>query len=278
MISLSNTDISKIIQLSNDSAEDSNLGFFSKPFRINYNNQELILKRYVSLTNEKILLRILENHDLYIHEMRKIGIKIPPTFATLYSENKYKSIVIVQKAYPKELLFRTVFEQADSDKLHLLIKKIYDQVFLFWNNKKNLDIGFHPTFRNFCYIDDQLIYFDTFPPMLMNKKEINKIIIQMSPFGKLIKPLIPLNTMNLVSDEYYDLAKMFTGITGSACRLRTDEKHHLLNFSKEYIGNLNLNTENKTKILQKLNEPPKLSVLWTTVRKLSGNVGKPNIK
>jgi len=84
--------------------------------------------------------------------------------------------------------------------------------------------------------------------------------------------------INKVTDEYYHLDKMFTGIPGSCCRLRPDDAGKILQFSRDYVkSSAGLSAPEKESILALLNKPPQLPRIWILIRKLSGNVGKPNI-
>ena len=139
-------------------------------------------------------------------------------------------------------------------------------------------IGFHPTLRNYALRDGSLFYFDTFPPMLMNQRELNRIILRMSPYGSLFKIFFPLTWINLVSNEYYNFDKMFTSIAGSCCRLRPENANAILAFSIEFINSTSCTIAEKQKITRMLKSPPDLPALWIFIRRLSGNVGKPNIK
>lgn len=100
----------------------------------------------------------------------------------------------------------------------------------------------------------------------------------MSPFGKVFKKFIPLNLMDIVSNEYYDLKKMFTGIVGSCCRLRPENAAAVLAYSREYISNTSCSAQEKLNIIEALQSPPNLPGFWTFFRRVSGNVGKPNVK
>ena len=100
----------------------------------------------------------------------------------------------------------------------------------------------------------------------------------MSPFGGVIKSFIPLFLINKVSDEYYHLNRMFTGVVGSYCRLRPADAPYILSFSREYVTTADsLSESEKKNILKLLMNPPKLSAIWILIRKLSGNTGNPNI-
>lgn len=279
MPELSQSDTELILSDLNVSKNDSNLGYFSKPFRVNYKNQELIIKKYLPVSDDKIVKAILENHDSYISELKAIGIKIPETLIREVKTKNHSQIIIIQEAFLKEELLRNRVETSPEEDLTELCKFIFDETIKFVNNRRDpLGIGFHPTLRNFALRDGVLYYFDSFPPMLMNQRELNKVIIRMSPFGQIFRKIIPLKLINLVSDEYYSFEKMFTGIAGSFCRLRPESNDVILAFSREYIERSNCSSQEKQNILKNLNKPPDLPLFWTFFRRISGNVGKPNVK
>jgi hypothetical protein len=279
MLVISQSDIDLILAESVTERADSNLGFFSKPFRINYKDRQVILKKYLPVRNWKLISSIIKNHESYISELKKLGIKVPDTIITTLKTEKKFQINIIQEAFPKSDLLRNMIEKSSHEELLNLCKKILDEAMIFWTNKnKSADIGFHPTLRNFAMHGSDLFYFDTFPPMLMKQWELNNIILKMSPFGKLFKIFIPLSLINIVSNEYYNIEKMLTGIIGSCCRLRPEYSSEILAFGKEYISNSLCTESEKQNILRILNSPPRLSGIWTFLRSLSGNVGKPNVK
>jgi len=279
MLTFHQSEIDLILSGISAGKTDSDLGFFSKPFSLNYNNQELIIKMYHPTKNYTIVAAIIDNHDRYIAELRSMGIKLPDTIIRSRKiKNKYQ-IIIIQEAFRKSELLRSLIEKSPEPELLNLCKLILDDTMKFWKDRKeSADIGFHPTLRNYALRKGDLYYFDTFPPMLLKQRELNKIIIRMSPFGKLFKIFIPLRMINFVSDEYYNFQKMFTGIVGSCCRLRPQNASEILNFSRRYIDNTSRSAQEKQNIINALQSPPNLPRLWTFFRSLSGNVGKPNIK
>jgi hypothetical protein len=279
MLAISQSESDLILSEAASGIADSDLGYFSKPFRISFRNNVLMLKKYFPVRDPDIVSSILQNHDRYISALIKIGIHVPDTIIrSVKAKGKYQ-IIILQEAFGKEELLRTRFETSPERELLYLCKLIYDDVLKFLIYPKgSMDIGFHPTLRNYAVHNGTLFFFDTFPPMLMNQRELNRIIIRMSPFGSYFKIFIPATLINLVTDEYYNFEKMFTGITGSCCRLRPEHANAILKFSTDYINNSSCPTIVKQKITSLLKTPPELPGLWTFFRKLSGNVGKPNIR
>ncbi len=279
MLAISQSESDLILSEAASGFADSDLGYFSKPFRISFRNNELMVKKYFPVRNPDIVSSILKNHDGYISALRKIGIQVPDTIIrSVNIKGKYQ-IFILQEAFRKDELLRTRFETSPEEELLNLCKLIYDDVLKFLSYPKgSMDIGFHPTLRNYALHNGTLYFFDTFPPMLMNQRELNRIIIRMSPFGSFFKIFVPAALINLVTNEYYNFEKMFTGITGSCCRLRPEHANAILRFSTGYINDSSCTTMVKQKITRILRAPPELPRLWTFFRKLSGNVGKPNIR
>lgn len=279
MLVISQNDAELILSEALSGAADSDLGYFSKPFRINFRGNELILKKYFPIRNYDIVEAILQNHDKYESALKKIGIRLPDTIIRAVRIKSGYQIIILQEAFKRDDLVRTRFETAPEQELLKICKLLYDDVMRFISCPKGTaDIGFHPTLRNYAIQNGTLFFFDTFPPMLMSQKELNRIIIRMSPHGSYFKNFIHPSWINIVTNEYYNSEKMFTGITGSCCRLRPEHADTILRFSTDYINGSDCADATKQKIIRTLTTPPELPWLWTFFRRLTGNVGKPNIR
>ena len=279
MVTLTQDQIDNIILMLESKKECSDLGFFSKPFRIFLNGEELVVKLYLPVRNVSLVSSILENHDSYIAELKATGIKVPETTITYRQIKGKQQLIIIQEAFHENELLRKLVKEASVDVLVTLCKLIFDDILKFWTNKKtSLDVGFHPTLRNYALRGSELYYFDTFPPMLMGQKELNRIMVSMAPYKTLIKKILPTGLISIVSDEYYNPVKMFTGVVGSCCRLRPEAAHQILSYSIQYLNtSIVFSGKEKEKITKLLQKPPELSKLWLTVRKLTGNTGEPNI-
>ena len=279
MLGITQSDLDIILSVSETALADSNLGYFSKPYRIDYKSKQLIVKKYLPVSDSGFVSGIIENHDMYIQALRNMGIKVPDTIITTHALNGKIEIIIIQEAFRKSELLRNLVETSSVSELLKLCMFIFDDAMKYLKNReKAIKIGFHPTLRNYALHDGSLYYFDTFPPMLMGQRELNKIILGMSPFRPFFIKFIPLNWINLVSDEYYCFDKMFKGIAGSCCRLRPECADAILRFGIDYINNSPCPQAEKTKITAMLQSPPDLPVQWTFFRRLSSNVGKPNIR
>lgn len=276
-MSILDVNIEKVLEQIKNFKEDSKLGFFSKPYRVTVEGEEVIVKKYHPI--DKSAFKIAELHDEYKKELSKTGLNIPETkIEIVKNKNKY-ILIILQEAFKKEELFRYMFEKSDLNNLLILCKLIFDDTIKFWKNKPNNKIGFHPTSRNYAVKEDELFYFDTFPPMNMPQKELNQLIIKVSPFASnFIKLFIPNKAINRVTNEYYSIVKMMSGIVGSSCRLRPEYAKEILDFSENYFKESSLSKTEINEIIREISTPPNLSVIWRLIRKLSGNTGKPNIK
>jgi len=278
MLDISDNELEMLLVKVSGSEKDSELGFFSKPFRLTFKEKELIIKKYFPVRDNRTVDFIVRNHDSYVGELMSLGIRIPETIIRAVQSKRKYQIIIIQEAFKKDALLRDIMEKSSEKEMLEHCRLIFDETLKFRNNRKNAaEIGFHPTLRNYALHEGRLWYFDTFPPMLMKQRELNRIIIRMSPFGKLIKSFVPPGLIDIVSDEYYSFIKMFIGIVGSCCRLRSDYASGILSFSMECISSADCDEEEKQKIIQILQSPPRLPGIWTFFRKLSGNKGKPNI-
>jgi hypothetical protein len=279
MITFSPDEIDKILSETESKRISSVLGYFSKPFRISHADKELIVKLYSPIKNYSLVSAIIRNHNEYISELRHIGLRIPETLITTKPAGNRHQLIIIQEAFREDELLRNRIMEASLPELQSMCFQIFDDIIKFREREnKSLEIGFHPTLRNYSLHDGNLCFFDTFPPMLMNQRKLNHLILKMSPYGGWIKNLVPLRLINKVTDEYYHLDKMFIGVVGSCCRLKPDDAGNILALSNEYINcTILLSDSEKASILKLLRKPPELSKIWILIRKLSGNIGSPNI-
>jgi hypothetical protein len=279
MTSLTHEEANELLSGTELKKRSSDLGYFSKPFRVYRGDKAFMVKLYLPVKNSSFVSSIIRNHEQYIAELVSLGLKIPDTvILSKQTGNKYQ-LVIIQDSFRDDELLRNKIIQADLKELKQLCLLAFNDITKFWKNKnKSIEIGFHPTLRNYALHEGNLSFFDTFPPMMMKQRDLNALILKMSPYGGLIKKLVPLKLINKVTDEYYHLDKMFIGIVGSCCRLRPGDADIILGFSRDYVSQSNsLLEREKESILKLLTKPPDLPRIWILIRKLSGNVGKPNI-
>lgn len=256
------------------------LGFFSKPFRMTADDgQEWVVKTYKPIGNPQLIKQIIENHEQYVKAMLAIGVSIPHTEIHTRNQDGKKQLIVLQAPFGQDELVRGIMEVAEKEQFLHILELLLTDTLAYWEHKPAVEIGFHPTLRNYALRDGKLHYFDTFPPMLMPQKELNKIILEMAPVKFRVTPFVPLSTINRVSDEYYQKDKMLTGIIGSCCRLRPEFTDSVLDFSRQFVKKQDYLSEKEQKtLLSKIQAPPELPAIWVFVRKLLGKQGKPNIK
>jgi len=142
------------------------------------------------------------------------------------------------------------------------------------------NLGFHPTLRNYAFRLGKFYYFDTFPPMSgITERELQELIVDFAPykFPNFIRQL-SLPYMNRVTNEYYQYDLMIAGIIGSSCRLRPEFADRVLVRARSILENTEIQENVKNGVLEIIRKPPKLSPLWTSLRKLLGKEGNPNIE
>jgi len=279
MNTLSREEINEILADIETRERSSDLGYFSKPFRVYHGDRALFIKLYFPVSNQDYVSYIIDIHNKYVRELKHAGLRIPETIILSRKAEKKHQLVIIQDAFRDEELLRNQIIRGNIEEVKDLCTMVFDEMLQFREKRnKDIDIGFHPTLRNYCVHDKRLWFFDTFPPMLMDQRNLNRLILRMSPYGGFLKKIMPLKFINKVTDEYYHLDTMFTGVVGSCCRLRPDDSVSILGFSRDYVNSsASLKADEKESILRLLNKPPQLSKIWILIRKLSGNKGRPNI-
>jgi hypothetical protein len=259
----------------------SKLGFFSKTMAFQRDDGSGAILKIYKPVSPKLADRMVEEHNAYVRALRVVGVELPDTKMHLFpARKKWQPVIIQQPLYDPEEMVRYQMETAaEQEPFRQLLADLLDATFFYLQNRERpgLPIGFHPTLRNYARRNQQLIYFDTFPPMLMEQQQLNRIILDFAPVQFPIGKWIPTQWINLVSNEYYDPVKMITGIVGSACRLRPEWAEDTMNFAIEHIQSSTLSKELITNSIQKLQEPPRLRGIWVFVRKLLGKEGKPNL-
>ena len=253
----------------------SGLGFFSQPVRYKKEGfSEKVIKFYQPVKDEKRVDFLCENHDSYVRKLSATGIHIPETsIYKIADEGKFLP-VIVQNAFEQTELVRGILETCDESRFREILGLLLEDVFRFILAKTTL--GFHPTLRNFA-VKDVAWYFDTFPPMDMDQKKLNSIILEFSPVKIPVSGFIPGRWVNLVSDEYFSPELMLKGLAGSACRLRPEFAVETIAFLRSSIQHSQLDASLKNRTLKLIEKPPKLNPLWVSIRGLLGKEGKPNI-
>src|SRR4030042_6083578 len=154
----------------------SDLGYFSKPLRAYRGDKAFIIKLYLPVKNSSLVASIIRNHGQYISELRSSGMRIPETFIFCRPKDKKHQIVIIQDSFRDDELLRNRVLEAGMDELRGICYLVFDDIIKFWRSRKeSVQIGFHPTLRNYALHEGDLHYFDIFPPMLMNQKDLNAL-------------------------------------------------------------------------------------------------------
>jgi hypothetical protein len=259
-----------------------NLGFFSKPFIPSSGpDKGKIIKFYRPLKDEALCRIVAEHHDRYVLSLRKAGIRVPRTGIRLEKARGKTSLVIVQDAFRETELVRGRFAKGNTKECLWLLEALLSDTlkFLSLTEKLRENLGFHPTLRNYAVRDGRLWYFDTFPPMNWNQKDLNGIVIRFAPFAVFrIAYALSKDWIRRVTDEYYHPVPMICGIVGSACRLRPDIAPALMESARKFLGSRIKDRTLKTKVLKELSKPPRLPFMWTFLRGLVGKEGRPNIR
>ena len=239
------------------------------------------MKSYKFIKDKAICEELLENHRQYIPQLERSGIKIPHTEAEIVQQGGRYSIRIYQHAFSSDKMARKMMQEGDlAVNLHVMGGVLEGAItalnYLYDHPEEKM--GFHPTLRNYAVEGDAFWYFDTFPPMFnLTQDELEWYILHFSPYRipAWFKSIAKRYTYK-VTDEYYQADKMFLGIVGSSCRLRSEFTQEFLALAKEKVKKIQSEKEKKS-ILQQLEKPPQLPFIWTFTRKILGKEGRKNI-
>ena len=259
-----------------------NVGFFSKPFLIEDGILKgNVIKTYRPIDSEEYCARVKQLHDNYVEELRKANIKVPDTDLHIVDVDDKFHVAIIQEAFTPSELVRDVMKTCDVDPyLDLMAGVLTDAInFSAYMKDRTEMLGFHPTLRNYAFRMGTFYYFDTFPPMAgISEEEVQQLVIDFAPyhFPGFVKKLSK-KYLGKVTNEYYQYDLMISGIVGSSCRLRPEFADRVLIRARSVIENTPIDEQVKNDTLEIIKNPPKLSPLWTSMRKILGKEGKPNV-
>ena len=112
MLEIPDNELELLLDKISGGDKDSELGFFSKPFRMTFKETELIIKKYSPVRDPATVDLIVRNHDRYVAELMSLGIKVPETtIRTVKLKNRHQ-IIILQEAYKKEEMLRYLIERS----------------------------------------------------------------------------------------------------------------------------------------------------------------------
>jgi len=143
-----------------DSAERgqavSKLGYFCAPFRPSAGPlSDKVIKVYRGLRNVAELERLAQCHDDYVAALALTGVDLPETAFHLLQIDGARIPVIVQDALPSDSMMRPQIIAADLDGAVEMMEAAGQVIATFWNNADKVEgrVGFHPSIRNFAYLD-----------------------------------------------------------------------------------------------------------------------------
>jgi hypothetical protein len=259
-----------------------NVGFFSKPFLVKEGLLKgKVVKLYRPINDLIYCNHVKELHDNYVIELRKAGIRVPETELIVASVDSVYHLAIIQEAFAPSELVRDVMKTCEVEAYLELMEGVVKDTIGFTNymSEHPQSLGFHPTLRNYAFRMGQFFYFDTFPPMAgISEDEVQQLIIDFAPyhFPGFVKKLSK-KYLGRVTNEYYQYDLMISGIIGSSCRLRPEFADRVLIRARSILESSPIDENLREKTLTIIKNPPKLSPLWTSMRKLLGKEGKPNI-
>jgi hypothetical protein len=258
----------------------SKLGYFCAPFRpASGPFSDKVIKVYRGLRDQAALDRLAECHDDYVAALNQAGVALPQTEFHLLDMDGTRIPVIVQEALPSDSMMRPQMQTASADETLQMMEAAGDVIATFWNNADQFDtrIGFHPSIRNFAYLDGRALFFDTFPPLIhYSRQEMGKMLLLFSDKALMrwVGPFLQTKVTG-IQDEWYSAPETLVGLVGSACRLRPNDAQAYLDWGRDFTQRRMSRWADEA--LPHLQEPPRLPGYWTGFRKLLGLQGEPNV-
>ncbi|MCT4556236.1 MAG: DUF6206 family protein [Pelagimonas sp.] len=259
----------------------SKLGYFCAPFRpASGPFSDKVIKIYRGLSDSAQLDRLKTCHDDYVQAMFDSGVGLPDTEFHLLDLDGARIPVIVQQALPETSLMRPLMQQGSEAETLQMMQAAGEVIARFWHWAQTCDtrIGFHPSIRNFAYLDGRAVFFDTFPPLIhYSRDEMGKMLLLFSEkrLMRMVGPFLQKKVTG-IQDEWYSPAETLTGLVGSACRLRPEHAEAYLKWGRDFVqAEMTPWAEEAMKDLQ---EPPRLPGYWTGFRKILGLQGEPNLQ
>jgi hypothetical protein len=258
----------------------SKLGYFCAPFRPTSGPfSDKVIKVYRGLRDQAALDRLAQCHDDYVAALNQAGVALPQTEFHLLDMDGTRIPVIVQEALPSDSMMRPQMQNASVDETLQMMEAAGDVIATFWNNADQFDtrIGFHPSIRNFAYLDGKALFFDTFPPLIhYSREEMGKMLLLFSDKALMrwVGPFLQTKVTG-IQDEWYSAPETLVGLVGSACRLRPNDAQAYLDWGRDFTQRRMSRWADEA--LPHLQEPPRLPGYWTGFRKLLGLQGEPNV-
>ncbi|SEK19494.1 hypothetical protein SAMN05444413_1014 [Roseivivax marinus] len=258
----------------------SRLGYFCAPFRPESGPYaDRVIKVYRALPDRAALDRLAAAHDDYVAALHDAGVPLPETRFHLVDMGETTVPVIVQKALPDESLMRPLMQAATRDETLEMMQAAGEVIARFWLNTRQAQtrLGFHPSIRNFAIIDGGAVFFDTFPPLIhYSRDEMGRLLLQFSEkrLMRIVGPAV-MKGVTAIQDEWYSPPETLVGLVGSACRLRPELTRVYLDwgrtFAREHMEPW------ADEAVAALDVPPRLPGYWTSMRRMLGLQGAPNV-
>ena len=279
------TDLDELSRLIRADASDrgqviSRLGYFCAPFRpASGPLSDRVIKVYRGLSDRSGLDRLKQCHDDYVAALHASGVGLPETEFHLLAMDGIRVPVIVQQALPEGSLMRPLMQSRPLPETLQMMEAAGQQIARFWHwaATQEARIGFHPSIRNFAYLDGRAVFFDTFPPLIhYSRDEMGKMLLTFSDkrLMRVVGPLIQWR-ITAIQDEWYSPAETLVGLVGSACRLRPGDAGAYLDWGRDFVAREMQPWADEA--LAGLNAPPRLPAIWTGFRKVLGLQGEPNL-
>ncbi|MFZ7092189.1 DUF6206 family protein [Primorskyibacter sp. 2E233] len=259
----------------------SKLGYFCAPFQpASGPFSDKVIKVYRGLPDAAALDRLKVCHDDYVVALNASGVGLPETEFHLLDMGGTRIPVIVQQALPTERLMRPLMQQGTLEETLAMMEAAGQIIATFWHWAKGTQtrIGFHPSIRNFAYIDGRAVFFDTFPPLIhYTRDEMGKMLLLFSDkrLMRMVGPFLQKKVTG-IQDEWYSPPETLVGLVGSACRLRPENAQAYLEWGRGFA--MRAMAPWADEALAGMKEPPRLPGYWTGFRKILGLQGEPNIE
>lgn len=259
----------------------SKLGYFCAPFRPATGPfADRVIKVYRGLSDAAQLDRLKQCHDDYVAAMYESGVGLPETEFHLLEVQGVRIPVIVQEALPSDSMMRPLMQRGTLDETLQMMEAAGQVIARFWLWARDSDarIGFHPSIRNFAYVDGRAVFFDTFPPLIhYSRDEMGKMLLTFSDkrLMRWVGPFLQKKVTG-IQDEWYSPPETLVGLVGSACRLRPADAQAYLDWGRDFAVREMQPWADEA--LAGMKEPPRLPSYWTGFRKVLGLQGEPNIE
>lgn len=258
----------------------SKLGYFCAPFRPKFGPlSDKVIKVYRAQIDSATLEKLTRYHDDYVRALQAAAVPMPETEFYVVQLGGQRVPVVVQEALPEASLMRPLMQSSTLDEAIEMMESAALVIAKFWHwaATQEARVGFHPSIRNFAYVDGRAMFFDTFPPLIhYSREEMGRMLLTFSEkrLMRLVGPVLQSKVTG-IQDEWYSPAETLVGLVGSACRLRPDDAEAFLAWGRDFADREMVPWADEAKT--GMQEPPRLPGYWTGFRKLLGLQGEPNV-